>query len=265
MSIIEEHFNLHLAPFPQSAEAQAVLHHPTYKESQGRLRFTVERYGIGLVTGESGSGKSTLLSSFCRDLDPASHLVIYSSLATLSPFGLLSSLVTKLGMRPRRFKGETAQDFVAHLRGSSKSVVLVLDEAHLMPDPSLDDLRLLTADSFDKRSPFVLVLAGQPLLRERLNEPQHYALAQRVTVRVRLRSLTDTEATLFLDKHMRAAGAQRNLFEPDAVTLLFQHSRGIPRMLQNLALGALLAAASANKKTVDADCVQQALLEAEAP
>jgi len=168
-------------------------------------------------------------------------------------------------MRPRRFKGETAQDLVAHLRGSSKSVVLILDEAHLMPDASLDDLRLLTADSLDKKSPFALVLAGQPLLRERLSEPQHYALSQRITVRVRLRPLTESEATLFIDKHLRAAGATKNLFEPDAVTLLFQHSRGIPRLLQNLALGALLTTASANKKLVDPDAVQQALLEAEAP
>ena len=134
-----------------------------------------------------------------------------------------------------------------------------------MPDASLDDLRLLTADSIDKKSPFALVLAGQPLLRERLAEPQHYALAQRITVRVRLRPLTESEAVLFLDKHMRAAGATKNLFEPDAVTLLFQHSRGIPRLLQNLALGALLAAANANKKLVDADSVQQSLLDAEAP
>jgi type II secretory pathway predicted ATPase ExeA len=146
-----------------------------------------------------------------------------------------------------------------------ESVVLILDEAHAMPDASLEDLRLLTADSLDKKSPFALVLAGQPLLRERLSEPQHYALSQRITVRARLRPLTDSEATLFLDKHMRAAGATKNLFDPDAVTLLFQHSRGIPRMLQSLALSALLPAANANKKTVDADGVQQALLEAEVP
>src|ERR1044071_3215163 len=72
------------------------------------------------------------------------------------------------------------------------------------------------------------------------------------------RPLTDSELTLFLDKHLRAAGAKSNLFEPDAVTLVFQHSRGIPRLAQNLALGALLATATANKKTVDADAVQQA-------
>ena len=102
-------------------------------------------------------------------------------------------------------------------------------------------------------------------MRERLAEPQHYALSQRIGVRVRLRTLTESELALFLDKHLRAAGATKNLSEPDAVTLVFQHSRGVPRLAQNLALGALLAAASGNKKLADADCVQQALLEQEAP
>ena len=265
MSIIETHFKLHRAPFPQTAEGPSILNHTSHKEAHERLRFATDRDGIALVTAESGCGKSTLLGCFCRDLDTTSHLVVYSSLTTLGPFGLFSSLLTKLGMRSRRFKGETAQDLIAHFRSSSKKVIVVLDEAHLMPDASLDDLRLLTADSLDMKSPFALVLAGQPLLRERLSDPQHYALEQRITVRVRLRPLTESDATLFLDKHMRAAGATKNLFEPDAVTLLFQHSRGIPRRLQNLALGALLAASSSNKKTIDSDCVQQSLLEAEAP
>jgi general secretion pathway protein A len=101
-------------------------------------------------------------------------------------------------------------------------------------------------------------------LRERISEAPHYALAQRITVRVRLPPLSDSDSALFVDKHMRACGAQRVLFEPDAVTLLFQHSRGIPRLVQSLATGALLAAANAGKKLVDADSVKQALLDQEA-
>jgi hypothetical protein len=38
-----------------------------------------------------------------------------------------------------------------------------------------------------------------------------------------------------------------------------------PDLLQNLALGPLLAAANANRKLVDADSVQQSLLDGEAP
>ncbi len=265
MSLIEDHFKLHHPPFPQSAEAVALLHHQSLKDALERLRFALDRDGIALLTAESGCGKSTVLSCLAKDLDATAHLVVYASLSTLNPFSLISSLVAKVGLRPRRFKGETAQELIEHLRGLHKRTLVVIDEAHLLPDASLEDLRLLTGESLDKKSPFALVLAGQPLLRERLAEPQHYALAQRITVRVRLRTLTDSEVALFLDKHLRAAGAKSNLFEPDAVTLVFQHSRGVPRLVQNLGLGALLAAASGGKKLVDADSVQQALLDQEAP
>ena len=264
MSLLEDHFKLHRAPFPQTADGPAILSHTALKEALERLRFAIDRDGIALCTAESGCGKTTMLGCLARDLDQTSYLVVYSALTSLGPFSLRSSLTSKLGMRPRRFKGETAQELIAHLRGLSKRAVLVLDEAHVLPDASLEDLRLLTGESLDKRSPFSLVLAGQPLLRERLAEPPHYALAQRITVRVRLRPLTESELALFVDKHLRAVGAQRSLFEPDAVTLIFQHSRGIPRLAQNLALGALLSAAASNKKLADADCVQQALLEQEA-
>jgi len=265
MSLVEDHFRLHRVPFPQSAEPAALLSHASLKEALDRLRFALDRDAIALLTAESGCGKSTVLGCLARDLDPTSHLVVYSALTTLGPFSLLASLAAKLGLRSRRFKGETAQEIIAHLRGLSKRALVLLDDAHLLPDASLEDLRLLTGESLDKKSPFVLVLAGQPLLRERLAEPVHYALAQRVAVRVRLRALTESELALFLDKHLRATGAQKSLFEPDAVTLVFQHSRGIPRLAQNLALGALLAAAAGGKKLADADCVQQALLDQEAP
>ena len=264
MSLVEDHFKLHHPPFPQAVDKVALLQHSTLKDAVERLRFALDRDAIALLTAESGCGKTTVLAHLARELDPTAYNVVYSSMSSLNAFGLLSYLVTKAGLRPRRFKGDTAHELVAHCRSLAKRSLIIIDDAHLMPDNALEDLRLLTGDSLDKKSPFALVLAGQPLLRERLAEPVHYALAQRITVRARLRPLTDSEITLFLDKHLRTAGAKSNLFEPDAVTLIFQHSRGIPRLAQNLALGALLAAATANKKTVDVDCVQQALLDQEA-
>lgn len=264
MSLVEDHFKFVRPPFPQAADKAAMLVHPSLKDAVERLRFALERDAIALLTAESGCGKSSALGHLVRGLDTTAYNVVYSSMASLKAFGLLSYLVTKAGLRPRRFKGETAHELVAHCRSLAKRSLVIVDDAHLMPDDALEDLRLLTGDSLDKGSPFALVLSGQPLLRERLAEPLHYALAQRITVRARLRPLTDSELTLFLDKHLRAVGAKSMLFEPDAITLLFQHSRGIPRLAQNLALGALLAAATANKKTVDADCVQQALLDHEA-
>jgi type II secretory pathway predicted ATPase ExeA len=264
MSIVEDHFKLHRPPFPQAVDKTAMFAHPSLKDAIERLRFALDRDAIAVLTAESGCGKTTTLAALVRDLDTTAYQVIYSSMASLKAFGLLSYLVTKAGLRPRRFKGETAHELVAHCRALAKRVLVIVDDAHLLPDDSLEDLRLLTGDSLDQKSPFALVLAGQPLLRERLAEPLHYALAQRITVRARLRPMTDSELALFLDKHLRSVGAKTSLFDPDAVTLIFQHSRGIPRLAQNLALGGLLAAATANKKLVDADAVQHALLDQDA-
>ena len=115
----------------------------------------------------------------------------------------------------------------------------------------------------DRRSPFALVLVGQPLLKERLAEPQHYALAQRLGVRLRLRPLNESEVPLFLERHLTAAGARQNPFEPEAITALFHHSRGLPRLVQNVALAAMLAALENGKKLTDATTVQQAVVDLE--
>ena len=140
----------------------------------------------------------------------------------------------------------------------------LIDEAQLLPDASLEDLRLLTADDLDRRSPFALVLVGQPLLRERLAEPQHYALAQRLGVRLRLRPLNESEVPRFVERHLTAAGARKNFFEPEATTALFPHTRGIPRLVQNVALAAMRVALEAGHTTIDATAVQQAGIDLEA-
>jgi type II secretory pathway predicted ATPase ExeA len=48
------------------------------------------------------------------------------------------------------------------------------------------------------------------------------------------------------------------------MTVIFHHSRGIPRLVQNIALEALIAAMAAGRQTVDAASVQQAVVDMEA-
>ena len=261
---LQEHFGLQDVPFPKAASEACLLRHPPLLEAIERLRFAVDRDSPALLVAESGCGKSTATALFARSLDAASYHVLYICLTTVNPFGFLSQIAAATGLKPARFKGQTAATLIAHLRSLPKRTILLVDEAHLLPDASLQDLRLLTADDFDRKSPFALVLVGQPLLRERLGEPQHDPLAQRLGVRLRLRPLNESELPLFLDRHLKAAGARKNPFETDALPVIFHHSRGVPRRVQNIALEALLAAMAAGKKTVDAACVQQAVVDMDA-
>lgn len=261
---LEEHFGLTQPPFPKAASEATLLRHNGLQETLERLRFALARDTIALLVAESGCGKSTTLGLFAKSLDAGSYHVLSTSLTTVGPFGLISHLAALSGLRSCRFKGDTAAAFIAHLRGLPKRTVLLMDEVHLMPDASLEDLRLMTAGDFDRKSPFALVLVGQPLLRERLSEPQHYSLAQRIGVRLRLRPLSEAEMPLFLDRHLKAAGARKNLFEPDAVAALFQHTRGVPRLVQNVALASMLVSIETGKKLVDLAAVQQAVTDLEA-
>jgi len=261
---LQEHFGLQQVPFPKAASEACLLPYPPLLDTVERLRFAVDRDCPALLVAESGCGKSTATRLFARSLDAASYNVLYICLTTVKPFGFVSQIAAATGLRPGRFKGVIAASLIAHLRSLPKRSVLLVDEAHLLPDDSLEDLRLLTTDDFDRKSPFALVLAGQPLLRDRLGEPQHYALAQRIGVRLRLRPLNESELVLFLDKHLKAVGARTNPFEPEATAVIFHHSRGIPRLVQNIALEALIATMAAGKKTVDASSVQQAVVDMEA-
>jgi type II secretory pathway predicted ATPase ExeA len=259
---LEQFFGLSQAPFLRATAS--LMRTPAHDQILERFRFALVRDAIAMLVAESGCGKSTTLSLFAQTLDAASYNVLATSLTTLSPFSFIAHIVATLGLRGRRFKGETAAALVAHLRAQPKRTVVLIDEAHLLPDDSLEDLRLLTADNLDRGSPFALVLVGQPLLRERLAEPQHYALWQRIAVRLRLRPLNETEIATFLEHHLKIAGCKRKVFELDAVAAIFHHSRGIPRLIQNVALDAMLAAMAAGKKTVDAQAVQQAIIDTEA-
>lgn len=258
---LEHYFGLAKPPFPKAASNDSLLDAPGFTTVIDRLHFALHRQTIALLVAESGCGKSTALFRFAQSLDAATYHVLPISMTTLKPFSFIAHIVTAAGLSAGRFKGETAAAFLRHLRSQPKRTVILIDEAHLLPDSCLEDLRLMTADNLDRDCPFFLVLVGQPLLRERIAEPQHYALAQRIGVRLRLRPLSESEIAPFLDRHLTAAGAHKSLFEPAAVSEIFHHSRGIPRLVQNIALEAMLAAMADAKSTVDAHAVQTAIVD----
>jgi type II secretory pathway predicted ATPase ExeA len=257
------HFGLTALPFDRAVPPEGLLPHASFAETLERLRFAIDTRGPALLVAPPGTGKSVLLNTLCASVPPNDLRVIATALSSCGPFGLLGQLAVRYGTPVRRTTAQTAAALLAELSDSAKTELLILDEAHRLPDASLEELRLLGQLDFDRRAPFVLLLAGQPVLRERLQQPDFDALWQRLVVRTSLGPLTDRESAEYLDRRPRAVGARALLFRPGAVDLLFQHSRGIMRRLNHLATAALLAAARASRKHVDAADVQAAVFDDE--
>jgi type II secretory pathway predicted ATPase ExeA len=53
------------------------------------------------------------------------------------------------------------------------------------------------------------------------------------------------------------------MFEPQAISAIFQNTKGTPRLIQNLALASALIAMSNGSKVIDPAAVQQAVVDME--
>lgn len=256
------HFRLSSHPFGRDASPAALHRHRGFLEAYERLRYTIELDGLSALVAEPGCGKSLLLGHVAAEQQKLGTQVHYLAHSTVGPFGLLNVLLRKLGQSPRRSRAETAQSISQAMLEDKRKHLLILDEAHILPDPTLEDVRLLTIADFDRRSPFVLILAGHPCLDDRLAEPTHHALDQRITTLARLSPLSLDETREYVTLRLAACGARAQpLFDDDAVTALFDGSAGVPRRLNRIASAAMIVAASRKKQLVGAQDVLDARLD----
>ena len=109
----------------------------------------------------------------------------------------------------------------------------------------------------DSQSPFALLLVGQPTLARQLRLGVFAALDQRIATRYQLAPMDLAESAQYLRHHLALVGRTDPLFADDAIARLHKASLGLPRALNNAAIAALIAAATAGKALVDDDCAKK--------
>ena len=120
---------------------------------------------------------------------------------------------------------------------------------------------MLTNFDYDSATCFATLLVGQPALRMKLTLGVLAALDQRITIRARLDPMTREETASYISHHLSRAGRAATLFSDDAITLIHDTSRGLPRTTNNLAASALIAAYAAGSGIVDHNAARSAITE----
>ena len=264
--MFQEFYGFTRHPFSKTISTQDLFPAAGQAELSARLTYLLREHGFGLITGEVGSGKSTAVRAFAAGLDPNRYLVLYVANPTIGIAGIYRELLAALGQQVPFGKPR----MVAHLRAAFQNLaahkhrapVVILDEADLLTQPMLEQLRLLFSDQMDSHSLATLLLVGHPDLRRALRLAVHEPLAQRLSVRYHLGPLDLAETVAYVKHQVRVAGYTTGpLFTDDAIARLFDYTKGLPRRINQVCTTALMAGLIDKKSLIDETTIRKAIAE----
>jgi general secretion pathway protein A len=202
------------------------------------------RKGIAVLTGPIGTGKTTLLFTMLQALSnptiqpmPIATALLVNPTLTREEFleAVLTEFEVQTTATSKVRQLAALQEMLLDRQGRGGTAVLVVDEAHLLSAELLEEIRLLSnMDTFDRKL-LQVVLSGQPELLLKLDHPRLAALRQRVAMFHRLRPLTLPETSAYIAERLFAAGLRGpSPLASNAVELVFEYSRGVPRVINLL-------------------------------
>jgi len=252
-------FGLKRFPFDKNIKPQDVMDTEPLKECSARLNYIKRRGGILLLTGDPGVGKTLALRRYVQELNENLFKTFYTPLSTLSRADLLYHINRLLALPPRLSKSavytQIQQALLESKEQLGKTVVLIIDEAHLLQTGPIEELRLLTNFKMDSYDPFILVLSGQSDLRRIMEFAVMEPFNQRIAMRYHLPALSPQQTKDYGLHHLKLAGAQEPILDDKALEAVYEISFGIPRKIGAVIEQALTYAMFDNKRTVTAEMV----------
>jgi type II secretory pathway predicted ATPase ExeA len=226
------------------------------------LQYAIgSRKGVTLLIGEAGLGKTTLLRAALDKQSDRVH-VIYIQNPVLSRPEFVELLARRFGLSKEARASKTAllielEELLRQARRMGETTLLVVDEGQSLPPELLEEVRLLANIETENDRLLLVIIAGQPELADRLNDPSLRQFKQRIALRCRLRPLTRDEVTGYLIGRIAAAGGiGGKVFTREAVAEIHERSGGVPRTVSVIADNALLGGFAAGTKPVTAAIVR---------
>ena len=261
-----EPFKLKELPFRLSPDPQFLYLSKQHARAKAYMESTIWfTDGVVVITGEIGSGKTTLIESFMKEV-PADVVVAQINQTQVSAIDFLQAVLVQFGFSPFKMrKGElisTLNSFLIEQYAAGRKVLLIVDEAQNLSMRVLEEIRMLSGVETTKEKVLRIILAGQPELNHKLDDPALEQLAQRVRLRFHLQNLTEAETQSYIQHRLDVAGAgDRELFTPDTYPEIFRYTGGVPRLVNTLCDTAMMAAYTADRGIVTHEDIASAVAE----
>lgn len=264
----ESYWRLDAKPFENSPDPRFFVPLEMHQGTLLKLRYAVENSrGAALLAGMSGLGKTLIIQALLGQLDDRFAPIVHVVFPQMPPDQLLAYIAESLtGVR----SPDTAPTIDRSVRAieqvlwqnstSGHHAVLILDEAHDLEEMGvLETIRLLLNFEYNSQPPLTILLVGQPALLPAMNRIRE--LDERLAVKCLLRPLTRDETVLYVQHRLQAAGAQREIFQADAVEAVHRWTQGVPRRINRLCDLALLIGFAEERATIGPQQIESVAAE----
>ncbi len=267
-----QHFGLRELPFSLTPNTQFFLNMASYHKAYNMLMVSLANAeGFIKIVGEVGTGKTMLCRKVLNTLeeDKEAYVTAYIPNPVLSPKGLFLAFAEELNIEIDQDVGhhrllKAITEKLVEYSANNKQVVLFIDEAHAMPEQTLEALRLLTNIETEQVKLFQVVLFAQPELDVSLSQPSLRQLRQRITFSFEIEALDRDGVERYVVHRLATAGYNGPfLFSKRALDYLFRASDGIPRVINILCHKALMVAFGKGERAVQVDHIKNAAEDTE--
>lgn len=257
----ERFYGLHERPFSLLPDPDFLYPGRNHRAALDLLELAVlNQAGFCVISGEIGSGKTTLIRELLNRLDERIRVGLVSN--THPSFGeLLQWILAAYGLpdmagnkleRHQRFI-----DFVIEQYAGNRRTLLIIDEAQNLAPEALEELRMLSNVNSEKDFVLQVILVGQNELRDKLMDPQLKQFAQRIAFDYHLENLDAGETRDYIRHRLRHAGGRADIFSDPASGAVYEHTGGVPRLINRLCDLCLVYGYSEEQPVIDAGLVDR--------
>ncbi len=257
-----DHYGLIRQPFEMTPDPAFLYLGETHREGLATLVYGVQSgKGFVALTGEVGTGKTTLLHALLSQLDhDTASAFIFNP--RLEPLDFFKILFDEYGIEePCRTKAEyllALNLFLIERLSHNQKTLLIIDEAQTLSPTMLEEVRLLSNLETPTSKLIQIILVGQPELNDMLAQPKLRQLRQRIVLRHHLMPFNQKELDAYINERLSLAGyTGRGLFKGSARKAIFNATGGVPRLVNVVCDGALLAGYGRGLTSIGADVIRE--------
>jgi len=261
---LTSYFGFSKVPFTKYMWSKKMFDASSQRELIDGLHLWLETRGVALLCGPPGAGKSISLRRFKEELDDRRYDLFYLFNLRITPIGLLRSLCRTLALPLLYHQADLFDSISAFLdqyeQRTGKHPIILFDDGDGLSDRLIELLRSLANFIMDSEDRFSFILSGSQKLALRLKQPQNEAFRQRIVFSHTLRAFTIDDARNYIRFHLERAEGPKELFSEGAVQLVFHLAKGLPRVINQIALQTLIRAAIRKVNKIDETFLKQQVL-----